>query len=213
MPEVRQEAMMKPAARAASPALSNGIACLALAGSLLLAACASSHDPAASQISAIESSVQAAQPDAGRYVPAKLADVQVRLAALKADFGRKEYAAVLAAAPALQADAQELVGAASLRKVQVVDELRKQWPAIADSLPQWLEGLQKRVDALGRSRRLPPGADLAAARTDLDEARSLWGKANAAFAASNLEEAIATAQQARDKAAAAASALKMPLPA
>ena len=202
-----------PAAHPARPTVTLGIACLAFAGSVLLAACASSHDPAASQISAIESSVQAAQPDAGRYVPEKLAGVQARLAALKADFGRKDYAAVLAAAPGLQVDAQDLVGAASLRKTQVVDDLRKQWPAIADSLPQWLEGLQKRVDALGRTHKLAPGVDLATARSSLDEARALWGKANAAFAASNFEEAIATAQQAKDKATTAAVALKMPLPA
>jgi hypothetical protein len=209
----RQEAKMMPAAHPTRPKLTRVAACLALAAVLLLAACANNRDPAASQIAAIESSVQAAQPDAGRYVPEKLAGVQARLAALKADFGRKDYAAVLAAAPGLQVDAQDLVGAASAGKSQVVDELRKQWPAIADSLPQWLEGLQKRVDALGRTHKLPPGVDLAAARSSLDEARALWGKANAAFAASNLEEAIATAQRAKDKATTAAAALHMPLPA
>ena len=189
------------------------LAGLALACGLLFTACASNHDPAAAQISAIEGAVQSAQPDAGRYVPDKLANVQSRLATLKSDFGHKDYAAVLAVAPALLTDAPELFGAAALKKSQVVDELRKQWPAIADTLPQWLEGLQKRVDALGRSRKLPPGVDLAAARVSLDEARALWGKANAAFSAGNLEEAIATPQQAREKATAAAAALRMPLPA
>jgi hypothetical protein len=186
---------------------------LALACALLLGACAGGHDPAAAQISAIESAVQAAQPDAGRYVPDTLAGVQSRLATLKADFDRKDYAAVAAGAPALLTDAQELVGAAALKRARVVDGLRKQWPAIAGSLPQWLEALQKRVDALGRSHKLPPGVDPAAAKASLEEARTLWGKANAAFAAGNLEEAMSTAQQVKDKATAAASALKMPLPA
>jgi len=186
---------------------------VALACGFLFAACAGNHDPAAAEISAIESAVHAAQPDAGRYVPDKLADVQSRLATLKAGFDNKDYAAVLAGAPALLTDAQELVGAAALKKSKVVDALRKQWPAIADTLPQWLEGMQKRADALGRSHKLPPGVDLAAARSALEEARSLWGKANAAFSASNLEEAISTAQQARGKATAAAAALRMPLPA
>jgi len=186
---------------------------VALACGFLFAACAGNHDPAAAEISAIESAVHAAQPDAGRYVPDKLADVQSRLATLKAGFDNKDYAAVLAGAPALLTDAQELVGAAALKKSKVVDALRKQWPAIADTLPQWLEGMQKRADALGRSHKLPPGVDLAAARGALEEARSLWGKANAAFSASNLEEAISTAQQARGKATAAAAALRMPLPA
>lgn len=189
------------------------LAGLAAAGALMLAACASNHDPAAAQIGAIEAAVQSAQPDAGRYVPEKLAGVQSRLATLKQAFDRQDYKSVLAGAPALLDDAQQLLGAAALQKAKVVDELRKQWPAIADSLPQWLEGLQKRVDALGRSRKLPPGVDLEAARGALEEARSLWGKANAAFSASNLEEAIATAQQARAKATEAAKALRMPLPA
>ncbi len=190
-----------------------GLAGLALACGLLLSACASSHDPAAAQIAAIEGAVQSAQPDAGRYVPEKLAQVQSRLAALKASFARQDYKAVLAGAPGLLDEAQQLLGAAAMQKSKVVDELRKQWPALADTLPQWLEGLQKRADALARSRKLPPGVDLAAARSALDEARGLWGKANAAFSASNLEEAIATAEQARARATEAAKALRMPLPA
>ena len=185
---------------------------LALAA-LALAACAGNREPAEHQVAAIESAIQAAQPDAGKYVPDKLADVQARLTTMKADLQSGNYTAVLGAAPKLLTDAQELVGAALVHKSEALAELNKEWPALAGSLPQWLEALQKRVETLGKGKKPPAGVDMPAAKAALDAAQSLWGKAKAAFAAGNLQEAVDSAHTVKDKAAEAAAALKMPKPA
>jgi hypothetical protein len=185
---------------------------LALAA-LALAACAGNREPAEHQIAAIESAIQAAQPEAGKYVPDQLADVETRLKALKADLQSGNYTAVLGAAPKLLTAAQELVGAAAVHKGEVLAELNKEWPALAGSLPQWLEALQKRVDTLGKGKKPPAGVDVPAAQAALGEALTLWGKAKAAFAAGNLQEAVDSAHTVKDKAAEAAAALKMPKPA
>jgi hypothetical protein len=185
---------------------------LALAA-LALAACAGNREPAEHQVAAIESAIQSAQPDAGKYVPDKLADVEARLKTMKADLQSDNYTAVLGAAPKLLTDAQELIGAAAVRKGEVMAELNKEWPALAGSLPQWLDALRKRAEALGKGKKPPAGVDLAAAHTALGEANSLWSKAKAAFAAGNLQEAVDSANTVKDKAAEAAAALKMPKPA
>ena len=54
--------------------------------------------------------------------------------------------------------------------------------------------------------------DLAAAKTNLADATTLWGKAQAAFSANNVEEAVNAAKEVKAKAEAAAAALKMKLP-
>jgi hypothetical protein len=178
-----------------------------------LAACAGRREPAEHQIAAIESAIQAASPDAGRYVPDKLRDVQARLDVLRSEMANGKYDAVIAAAPALLTDSQELIGDAAVHKADMLRELNNEWPTLADSLPQWLEALQKRAEALGKNRKAPAGIDLAAARSALDEARGLWSKAQSAFAAGNLAQAVDIAHSVKDKAAMAATALKMPQPA
>jgi hypothetical protein len=179
---------------------------------LALAACAGNREPAEQQIAAIEGAIQAAQPDAGQYVPETLAAVEARLATAKGQLQAGNYTAVLDAAPKLLTDAQDLVGAAAVHKDELMAGFNKQWPALAGSLPQWLEALQQRIETLGK-KRARAGVDVATAKAALEEALSLWGKAKAAFAAGNLQEAVNTANTAKDKAAEAAAALKMPNPA
>lgn len=186
---------------------------LACALGLALAACSGQKQPAAAQLGAIRAAIEAAQPDAGRYVPRELASVQSRLAALEQRYAAADYRDVVDHSPEVLASALQLVGAAAARRAEVTAQLRLQWPAVADSLPQWLEGLQKRAEVLGHARRQGHGVDLAAGTAALAEARTLWGQALAAFAAGNLEEALATAGRARERAAAAATALGMPPPA
>src|SRR5258706_14742329 len=108
---------------------------LAVAAALLLSACANQMEPAQKAIAGVESAVSAASPDAGKYVPDQLAAVQKKLADLKSSFDNKDYATVLTGAPAVLSDAQGLLGAAMLKKDEVIKAMSAQWPALAASLP------------------------------------------------------------------------------
>jgi len=59
---------------------------------------------------------------------------------------------------------------------------------------------------------VPSGVDLNAAKSALKEATEGWTKAQAAQAAGNIEDAASMAQMVKDKATAAAAALKLKLP-
>ncbi|MDP8985703.1 MAG: hypothetical protein M3N97_11840, partial [Pseudomonadota bacterium] len=74
-----------------------------------------------------------------------------------------------------------------------------QWAALAAALPGYMTAVQSRIDLLGRkpanrTHAPAPVIDLDAARAGVRRAGSLWSKAQAAFAAGNLGEAVATAK-------------------
>ena len=185
---------------------------LAVGAALVLSACANQMEPAQQAIAGIDSAISAAAPDAGKYIPDQLAAVQTKLADLKTAFDNKDYKSVLAGAPGLLTDAQGLLGAAAIKKEEVVKAMSAAWPALAASLPGLVASVTNRANALGKSKHLPAGVDLATAKSGLADAASLWSKAQAAFAAGNVEEAVTTAKDVKAKAEAAAAAMMMKLP-
>jgi hypothetical protein len=184
---------------------------LAVAG-LMLAACSNQMVPAKAAIDNIETAVNAASADAGKYVPNDFAAVQGKVAELKASFDKKEYAAVIAGAPAVLASAQGLAAAAAAKKDEVMKMAASDWSSLSASVPALVAAVTSRVAVLGKSKHLPEGVDLNAAKAALAEATESWTKAQAASTAGNVEEAASSVRTAKDKATAAADALKMKMP-
>ena len=176
---------------------------LAVATALLLSACANQMEPAQQAIAGIDSAISAASPDAAKYIPDQLTAVQAKLADLKAAFDKKDYAAVLAGAPALLADAQGLLGTAALKKDEVLKAMTGEWNMLSTSVSTLVTAVSTRAAKLGK--HVPEGVDAAGLT-------ALWSKAQGAFAAGNVEEAVTTAKDVKAKAEAAAAALKIKLP-
>ena len=178
---------------------------------LLLASCSGQKAPAGKLVGDIEATVIAASSEAAKYIPGQLLDVQTKLDALKAAYDKQNYADVVTNGPAVLRAAEELATAAAAKKDEVIKALEEEWTALAGTLPAQLTAIQGRVDVLGRksSKKLASGIDLDAARAGADDAASLWSKAQAAFAAGNLDEAVATAKTVKAKLATLAETLKM----
>jgi len=184
-----------------------------MVAAMLAVACASQMEPAKKALDGINEAVAAAEAaGASKYIPDQYQAVQTRVADLKAAFDKKDYAAVLQGAPALLTDAQSLIGAAVAKKDEVVKALGGEWTNLAASVPQLVAAVKSRVEVLGKSKKLPAGVDLAAAKSSLADATGLWDKAQAAFTAGNVEDAVAAAKDTQAKAEAAAAALKLTLP-
>ena len=182
---------------------------------IILAACAGQKDPARKLIGEVEATVTAASPEAAKYVPDQLADVQSKLDGLKGSFAKQDFAAVMTQGPAVLSAAQGLATAAAAKKDEILKALNDEWTVLAGSLPGDVTAIQSRIDLLGKksSKKLAAGIDLDAAKAGLTEATSLWSKAQAAFAAGTLEEAVTTAKAVKTKIDALAATLKVNLPA
>jgi hypothetical protein len=185
---------------------------MAAAATLLLVACENQMEPAQKAISNIEDAIAAAK-DAPKYIPDQVAAVQAKLADLKTAFDNKDYKAVLAGAPAVLSDAQNLMGSAMLKKEAVVKAMSEEWPGLAAALPAQLKMVSDRAKVLGKNTHPPAGVDMAAAKSAVDDANLAWTKAQAANTAGDPETAVTSAHEAKAKLEAAASAMKMTLPA
>jgi hypothetical protein len=193
----------------------NKLSSLALAAVAVLAvACANQMQPAQQALDGLATAMTAAESaGAARYIPDQLKSVQGKLVDLKTSFDNKDYAAVLKGAPALLTEVQGLVGAAAVKKEAVVKAATVEWTAVSAAVPQLVAAVKSRVEVLGKSKHLPAGVDLAAAKASLADATALWDKAQAAFTGGNVEDAVAAAKDTQAKAEAAAAALKLALPA
>ena len=192
-----------------------GFLSLAMAA-VLLAGCANQMEPAKKAIADIEAAAEAAGPDAAKYIPDQLQAVTSQITDLKMKFDQKDYKTVIAAAPALLAQAQGLAAAASTAKqaaeAAALEALNAEWGTLSTDLPAQLAAVTSRVAILSKSKKLPAGVDAAtfdAAKTGAGEAATLWEQATAAQAAGNVEQAVTTGRQVKDKLNAAMTGLGM----
>lgn len=178
-----------------------GFTALAIAV-FVLAGCASQKEPAKKAIADIEAAVTAAGEDATKYIPEEVQAVNDEIAKLKAQFDKKDYKGVVAAAPAVLAQAQALSANATAKKTEATDALNAEWNGLAASLPQAVAAIQSRVDILSKSKKLPAGMDKAAlesAKTTLAEANDLWAQATSAQASGDVDRAVTLGRQVKEK--------------
>lgn len=186
-------------------------ALLAIAG-LLLSACANQMEPAKAALDGVANAVNAAAPDAGKYMPDALTALKKKLADLQASFDKKDYRTVLMGAPSVLSDAQSVALVAAARAKAAMKSMGEQWDSMSASLPKLMSTVKTRVDALSKTKQLPKGVDLATAQSSLADAMSTWTSAQDAFTAGHLEDAVTMAKSAMAKATAAAAAINLKLP-
>jgi len=165
----------------------------------LALACSSGKAPAEAALKLAEEAVSGARAEAEYLVPDDFKSLSDDLAAAKDAFAKGDYKGSLASAQSIQQKANDVLAKAKARK----DELTTTWNSLSEGMPKMVEAIKSRVDILSQSKKLPKGLDAAqftSAKDGLSAASATWAEAQAAQAAGNLTEAIAKANQVKDKA-------------
>ena len=166
---------------------------------LSLAACSRDKEPAEQAVKAAEDGLNAVRAEAAKYVPDQLKGVEDALKAAKEKLEKKEYTEALNAAKDLPAKEKELGTAAAAKK----DDLTKQWQEASAGMPNMVEGIKNKIEALSKMKKLPKDMDKAkldGAKAGYEEISKTWADAENAFKGGNLTEALAKAKTAKDKA-------------
>jgi len=181
---------------------------------IVLAACTSDREPAQKMINDIQAAINAAAPDAAKYVPGQLNDVQTKYDDLQTALTAEDYKGVLARGPALLGEAQGLAGVAAAKKAELTKQLDDQWRSLSSVVPQEFTAIQSRIDMLSqkKNRNLAKGIDLEAAKSALGDATSLWSKAQGAFGNGNMDEAVSSAKDVKAKLDTLVGTVKVDLP-
>jgi hypothetical protein len=190
---------------------------------LVLSACENQEEPARKAIADVEAALAAAGSDAERYVGDQVQSVRDGIASLRAKLAQEDYEGVLADAPPLLARAQGLPAAKeaamkaeaerqAAERAAAEQALQNDWDALASAVPAALQSANAEAEKLAKARKLPANVTketLATAQAELAEAQRLWDQASTAQGAGQLREAVTAAQQAKEKADAAATSLGM----
>jgi hypothetical protein len=187
---------------------------MVLAAAALFAGCTDNMEPAQKMNAQVQAAMAAAQPDAQKYVPDKLKDVEGKVARLQSAFNSKDYSTVITAGPAMLSDVKDLATAAAAKKSDVMQTLNGEWSKISELLPPQVTAVQQRLDELSKrsNKKMAEGIDVAAAKNDFGAATTEWTNAQAAFSAGNLEDAVSGAKDVKTKLRAVADAIKLQMP-
>jgi len=180
-------------------------------GSMLMS-CGAGKGAATAAIKAAETAWAAAKDNVTKILPDDAKSIDEAIAAAKASLEQGDAKAALAAAKDLPAKIEQLSAGLAAKEA----ELRGAWDSLNAGLPGVVSAVQKRVDILSKSKKLPAGIEQAAfdgAKSSLAEAKQMWAEAQSAQQNGNLGEAMAKASGVKDLLGKVLTALKMPVPA
>lgn len=188
---------------------------------VVLAGCGREKEPAQAALNAAQTAIDGIRADGEKFAGDKLAELDNALKSAKAAFDKGEYKEALAAAGSLPGKAQEVMKAAEAAKAEAEKkaaeaaeaakaELAKGWEAMSAGLPQMADAVKKRLDILGKAKKLPEGLDkdkLAGMKSGLEEAMKGLEEAKSAATSGDFAKAVEAGKALEGKIGEMASAL------
>ncbi len=178
-----------------------------LAVAMIGAGCAGQKEPATKALADVQSSLNTVRADAEKYAPGELQQADDAVASLDDSLARKDYKAVVAAAPAVAGRISALQQTVATKRGEMetaIAAATEQWTALSTDVPDMVSAIQSRVDVLSKSRSLPRNLskeNFQDAKDGLESMKSAWTEATALFGAGNAVDAVNKAQAVKEKGA------------
>lgn len=188
-----------------------GLVLLLVVG-LALASCGAQKQAATTAIASAETAWTAARDNVAKILPDDAKGIDDALTAAKASLEKGDVKAALASAQELPGKITALTASLEAKKA----ELTTKWQSLSTGLPGVVAEVQKKVDAIAKTKHLPAGVDQATfdeAKNSLAQATQAWTDAQGAQANGNLADALAKATTVKDLLVKVLTALKLPVPA
>jgi hypothetical protein len=174
----------------------------ALLAGLVLVACANLEDPARKAVADADAALAKIGPDAQKYVPDQYTAVSEQVADMKAALDKKNYQAVLDAAPKVATSMKALADSSQAKKNEVTEALDTQWTSMAAAFPKSVAAVQAKLADLKKAKKLPKGVTkdtITNADAQVAAVQQSWTDATAAQGKGDLEGAVAKAKDADAK--------------
>jgi hypothetical protein len=164
---------------------------VAAAMAMILGGCGKA-DTSQSVIGQAEGAVTNVRDSAQVYAPDQLKSAEAKLAQMKADHEDKDYKAVLAAVPDMNAQIKTINDAVAAKQVAAV-AAEQEWSTMNQEIPKDVELIQARVDELSAGKaKLPKDVTketVATAKTELETVKATWAEATDEASSGKLVEA------------------------
>lgn len=160
---------------------------------LVVAACTGGKGAAQAAIAAADSAVAALPPDAAKVAPEDVSPLTQAVQTAKDQLAKGDIEAATATAKAIPAQVQEVAAKIPAKKAAMSATL----DTLAVAMPRNLEAIQKKLDALGKSKKLPKGLDaqvMQAAKDLSGTAPGEWNAIMASYKAGDVATAMTKAQ-------------------
>jgi hypothetical protein len=180
------------------------------AAALILGGCESKQMPATEVVRQADAALVDLRPDATTLAPQQLQVAEADLAQAKTDLGNKKYQAVIAIVPKFNQDVATLKDAVVAKQTQLA-AASNEWDSLKDEVPKSIEAIQNRVDSLAGAA-LPKDVSkesLKSAKDELENMKSLWAEATAAYSAGDPAQATDKGRAVQEKGKAVAQQLAM----
>ncbi|HSG91943.1 MAG TPA: hypothetical protein VLA56_22200, partial [Pseudomonadales bacterium] len=137
------------------------------------------------------------------YLPERYQEIEVKMQALRDAVAQENYGDVVADAPGVADLLRRAVADSAIRRAQVRVEMEAEWADLIKSMPAMIRAMDRKIAVQGS--RPPDGMDRDGWKSMIDSydaTRDAWSRAAAEMSASNFEETVLAARDAKTKIAA-----------
>ena len=173
-------------------------AAFALAALIGLGGCASQKEPAEQALAALEESLKTSGAEVQKQLPERYAEIEAKVAAVRASMEQKDYGDVVTGAAAATDDLKRAVADSRVARAQARVAMEAEWTELLESMPKMIEAIDKKIASQGS--KPPKGMEKDAWKqlvASYDAARGAWGATAAGMRKETFEESVKAGRDAK----------------